>query len=59
MQSYREAERIIERWEESRLTPPECMEEPIQECDYCGAEATHKVGNEYFCEDCLLDTFRI
>ena len=59
MQSYREAQRIIEKWEDSRLTPPECMEEPIQECCMCPNEAEYEVDGDYYCEGCLLETFRI
>ena len=59
MQNYRDAERIINQWTERSLTPPECCSEEVQECCMCPNEAEYEVDGDYYCEECLLETFRI
>ena len=57
MQSLREAERIIRQWEDAHSSPPE--HEDIYECCMCPREAEYEVDGDYYCEHCLLETFRI
>ena len=57
MQSLREAERIIRQWEDAHSSPPE--HEDVYECCMCPREAEYEVDGDYYCEHCLLETFRI
>ena len=59
MQDIREQQRIITRWENSRLNPPDDDYEPIQVCDFCDNEAEYEINHELFCSRCMEQEFRI